>query len=167
MWFSWGIIALEAIQNGDKSNELEYRCVIWIFAVEKWKPCETFRKICDVYRKVGFTYKHVYKRCWLGFATTSLSEKTVHGVKIHWHTRKEHVTDAEFSKGGHTDSLWVYKITHRISVKRLQSYTVFATADTSGSILTNSLNNPLIHLWSICKSKDVMTAISFRGFSVV
>ena len=39
-------------------------------------------------------------------------EKTVHGVKTHWHSSKEKVPGTVVSKEGHADSVLKHEMTH-------------------------------------------------------
>ena len=61
----------EAIKNGTKSEcfKLEQESVIIFFITEKYKPCENFKRMCDVYGESCFCKQNVYKCVKGGFAT--------------------------------------------------------------------------------------------------
>ena len=52
-------IYFEANQNGDKSecSRLEQRSVIKFLVADKCKPCEIYRRMCDVYWEACFSQK--------------------------------------------------------------------------------------------------------------
>ena len=56
-----------------ESLRLEQRSVIKFLVAEKCKPCEIYRRLCDVYETASFSQKNVYKWTKHKFATTTLS----------------------------------------------------------------------------------------------
>ena len=44
---------------------------------EKYKACQIYRRICDVYEEVGFSPKNVYKLAKYGFSTLNPSRKDI------------------------------------------------------------------------------------------
>ena len=61
--------------------------------------------MCDVYGKVCFSQKMFANGLNMGLSLWVRIEKTVHGVKAHWHSGKEKVPSAAISKEGYADSL--------------------------------------------------------------
>ena len=56
-------------------SKLEQRSVINFLLAEKCKPCEIYRRICNVYGETCFSEKSVHKSARHEFATKSLSQK--------------------------------------------------------------------------------------------
>ena len=65
-YFFWGYSKLAANQSLPGFKVLQ---------TGKCKPCEIYRRICNVYGKACLNQKNVYKLVKYGFATTSLSWK--------------------------------------------------------------------------------------------
>ena len=47
--------------NQTECSGLEQRSLIKFFVDEKCKPCEIYRRMCDMYREAGFSKENVYK----------------------------------------------------------------------------------------------------------
>ena len=55
--------------------KFEERSVIKFLVAEKCKPCEIYRRMCDVFGDACFSKNNVYKWAKLGFATSSHNQK--------------------------------------------------------------------------------------------
>ena len=86
----------EAIQNGSKHeySRLEQRSIIKFFLEEKCKPCEMYRRMCDVYGKACFNSRILTNELNMGLPLGTCAEKTVHEVKTYWHSGKVKVSAA-------------------------------------------------------------------------
>ena len=91
---------------------LKQRSVIKFLLVEKSKPYEIYRKICDVHREECFSQKMFANRLNMGLSLSAWIKKTVHGVETHWLSSKEKVPDAAVTKDSDVDSLLGQKRTH-------------------------------------------------------
>ena len=58
-----------------ESSMHELRSVIKFLIGEKFKPCEIYIRMSDLYRKACFNPKNIYKWAKHGFAMTRLSQK--------------------------------------------------------------------------------------------
>ena len=74
-----------------------------IFAAKKYKPCEIYTRMYDANRSMF--YSEIVKWTKNGFATTSLSQKTVDRGKTQWLSSKEILLSTAVNKEGHADSL--------------------------------------------------------------
>ena len=69
-------ICFKAIQNGNKSNSgFEQKSVFKFLLAEKCKPCEIYRRMCDVYGEAYFSKDNVFKWAKHKFFIMSLSQK--------------------------------------------------------------------------------------------
>ena len=75
----------------------ERRFVIKFKLVEKRKPWETCRSMCDVYREARFGQKMFTYELNMGLPLRTWVEKLVHWVETHWVSGKEKVTGAGVS----------------------------------------------------------------------
>ena len=57
--------------NQKEFSWLEQRSVMKVLLAEKCKPCEIYRKMCDVYKEACFGEKIVFEWVEKGFASTS------------------------------------------------------------------------------------------------
>ena len=77
--------------------------------VDKCKPCEVHRRMCDVLVKKMFT-----NGLKMGFPLQTWVEKTVHGLEIYWLSGKKKVPGTVVSKEGHC---WTWKKPSGTTVK--------------------------------------------------
>ena len=84
----------EAIQKAAKQcSKLEQKSLIKLLVTEKWKPCEIYRRIGDVYGETCF-------RLNMGLPLQAQVEKTVHWVETYWFSYKENVPGTAVNKEG-------------------------------------------------------------------
>ena len=90
--------------NQTECFKLEQRSVIKSLVAEKCKPCEIYRRICNVYREAS-SYQKIYTN-WLNMGSPQQTrvEKTVAGMEIHWFSSKEKLPAATFSKKSHANN---------------------------------------------------------------
>ena len=79
-------ICSEAIQNGSTSegSKLKRKSVIKFLEAVKCKPCEIYRRICDVHREACFSQKMFTNQLNMGLPLWTRVDKTVHRVEAHW-----------------------------------------------------------------------------------
>ena len=53
------------VANQTKGSRLEQRTVTKFLMAEKYKPCEVYRRMCDMYREVGLNKKEKVITNWL------------------------------------------------------------------------------------------------------
>ena len=56
---------------------------------EKCKPCEIYRRMCEVYWEACFSWKNLYKWAKHGFSTISRNQKIFHVEETHWLSGKK------------------------------------------------------------------------------
>ena len=72
------------IANQVKCSRLEQRSIIKFLLAENCKPCEIYRRICDVYGEARFIKKKMFtNRLNMSLPQRGWVEKTVHGVETH------------------------------------------------------------------------------------
>ena len=98
-----------ADQTGN--SNLEQRLVTNIFADEKSKPCEIYKYVLlkKKLKKTMFT-----NGLNVSLARWVWAEKTVHGVKTHWISRKWEVLGAMFNERNHAASILGHENTNII-----------------------------------------------------
>ena len=99
------------VANQTESTRLEQRLIIKFLVAGKNKPCEIYRRMCDVCKEACFNKKNFYKLAKCGFAIMILNQKTVYRIEIHWLSDKEKVPDTAVCKED-ADSLMQYEKIH-------------------------------------------------------
>ena len=74
------------------------------FVAEKCNPCEIYRRMLDMYRKVYFSQKNVYKGLNIGLPFQVWVKKAMHSVET-LTQGNENLSDAVVSKEGHADTV--------------------------------------------------------------
>ena len=64
--------------NQVESSRLEQKSVIKFLMAEKYKPCEIYRRMCNVCSEACFSPKNIHKKSKHRFAIMSLSQKETH-----------------------------------------------------------------------------------------
>ena len=93
-------------------SKLEQCPIMKFLAAEKWKLCENYRRICDVYGEACFNFKMFKDDLNMSLSVLVYVKKTVCEVKTHWlysknkkkKTKKKR-SGAAISKEGHTNNL--------------------------------------------------------------
>ena len=102
-------ICFKAIQNAGDSNYTRFKqkSVIKVLVVEKPKPCEIYKTICDVYRETclnNIKKKKMHTNGLnMGLPLLAWVKKTIYRQETHWLSRKENIPSAVVSKEGHTN----------------------------------------------------------------
>ena len=100
----------EVIQT--ECSRLEQRSVIKLFLIEKCKPCEICRRMCNVCGEALFPQKMFTNELNIGLSLQTWVKKTIHGMEMYWLSSKEKVLGSVISKEGHAVSVLGYEKTH-------------------------------------------------------
>ena len=71
------VLVKEIFANGLNMGlplQIEQRSVIKYLLAEKYKPCEIYRRMCDVYGEASFSQRNFSKLAKHGLATTNRTE---------------------------------------------------------------------------------------------
>ena len=63
--------------NQTESSRVEQMSVNKVLVAKKYKQCEIYRRMCDLYEEACFSKKNVYKKAKHWFASMSLSQKDI------------------------------------------------------------------------------------------
>ena len=102
-------------QKDSKSeySNLKQSSVIKFLVAEKCKPCEIYRKMCDVYTEAGFSQKNMFTNGQnMGLPLWTWIKKNICGMEMNWLSSKEKVLGAALSKESYADSLLGHERTH-------------------------------------------------------
>ena len=86
--------------NQTEHSRFEQRSLIKFLVAEKCKPCEIYRRTCDVYREAYFSKNKKGFTNWLNInlPLQDWVKKTIHGVETYRFSGKKKVLDTAISK---------------------------------------------------------------------
>ena len=101
---SQNYLFFKMVTNQTESSGLEQKSVIKFLEDDKCKPCEIYRRICNVFREACFSQRMFTNELVIGLPLWVWIKKTVYGEKIHWLSGKEKVPGAAVSKKEDADN---------------------------------------------------------------
>ena len=97
------------VANQTMYSRLEQRSVIKILEAGKCKPCETYRRMGNVYDEASLVKKMFTNWLNIGLPQWVWDKKTVHEEETHWLSSKEEVWGTVVCKESHTVSFGTWK----------------------------------------------------------
>ena len=85
--------------NQNDCSRIEQKFAIIFLVVEKCKPCEIYRWMCYAYKEAYFS------RGLVGLPLWELVEKSVDGLKKHWHSSKKNSSGCSGYLKGNAENL--------------------------------------------------------------